>query len=558
MRELFFSKEFFEQTSNSVILLDRQKIVQKANPSFSRITGYDDHEIVGKKINLLRSGKHEKGFYDEMWKKVDSVGFWEGEVWIRRKNGELLLSRRTIFLIKDSDLSDCRYVLIGRDSRDENLIYDKREEFYYRDFITGLPHSYIFREMFTSLIKEAARKNEKLAIILLDFVSFKHINESFGYTIGDNFLNIASERLRQSVGEDALMTRMGGDVFAIVLKNIESEKYVINIVEKIMENFKEHPFIFSGQEIYLSTNVGISLYPTDGKNDQDLFKAADLARYRAKENGKGHYQFYLPSLNARVFERLVLETNLRKAIDDHNLILYYQPQIDIASGNVVGMEALIRWSHPELGIVPPAQFIPVAEETGLILPIGRWVIRESCRQWNEWKENGYKPIVISVNLSAKQLQSELVDVVKDSLDEYDVDPKFIELEITETAVMKNVEDAIEILKELENIGIKISIDDFGTGYSSLNYLAKLPLHALKIDRSFIQNVSVSEEDATIVSTVIAMAHKLHLEVIAEGVEKESDLQFLKEQHCEKYQGFYFSPPVPSNVAVKWLRKEKDA
>lgn len=556
MNKIFFSYKFFEGTSYSVVLLDKNKQIIKVNPSFCLASGYKEKEVLQKHISIFQSGRHEPSFYEQLWDKVDEVGFWEGESWFRRKDGELYLTKRNIFVnpVEDDDENPYHYIVLGRDMREEVLALNEEEAFHSKDFITGLPHSFIFREILSSMIKDATKKKSKLAVVLLDLVRFKQINESFGYTIGDHFLNIIAERLRACVGEEMLMTRMGGDVFALVINGIKNEKDIVKVVDRILHNFKTEPFSFSGQEIYLSTTIGISVFPTDGATEHELFRAADLARYRAKENGAGNYQFYLPSLNARMFERLVLENNLRKAVENEHLVLFYQPQIDIKTGEVTGLEALIRWQHPEFGTVPPSQFIPTAEETGLILPIGKWVIKEACRQLEAWEKEGYKPIVISVNISAKQLQPQLVNDVKTYLKQFNVQPKYLELEITETAVMKNVEDAILILRELEKIGIKISIDDFGTGYSSLNYLAKLPLHALKIDRSFIQNVSFSKEAITIVSTVIAMAHKLNLAVVAEGVEKESDLLFLSEMNCEKYQGFYFSPPVPSYEVIQFLKK----
>jgi len=557
MKKLYLSDDFLQKTANSIILLNENREILKVNPSFEHATGYKEKEVIGKTLEFLRSDRQNKAFYDQMWSSVEEKGIWEGELWNRRKNGEIFLARRTLFVNEGLDRGDYHYIVIGRDSvEDKSLDLEAGTENHFKDFITGLPQSFMFKEMVSSLLQEANRKRKKVSVIFLDFVSFKYINESFGYAVGDNFLNIASERLKRIVGVDTLMSRMGGDVFALILKDILTEKDVLNVVDRIIHSFKEEPFIYSKQEIYLSTNIGISIFPNDGKNEDELFKAADLARYRAKENGKGKYQFYTPSLNVRMFERLVLETNLRKAIEDEKLMLFYQPQIDIPTGKVIGMEALVRWNHPDLGIVSPAQFIPIAEETGLILPIGKWVLQEACKQIRAWIDQGYDPITVSVNLSAKQLQGDLIDLIEETLLEYQIEPKYLELEITETTVMKNIEKAIEMLHEIEKLGITISIDDFGTGYSSLSYLAKLPIHSLKIDRSFIQNVSSSNDDATIVSAVIAMAHQLNLNVVAEGVEKIEDLHFLREQKCEKYQGFYFSPPVPAIEIEQYLNKTK--
>lgn len=555
MSTMFFSDDFFKSSTNSIIFLDKNKNIIKANPSFYAISGYIPHDIVNKNIKKINSGRHDENYYSEVWKKVEKHGFWEGNSWVRKRNGSLFLSKRIILTNKSED-SDVRYIILSDDIDEESNNIEINNNLLTNDFITGLPHSFIFREIVTNLIKEKKKKKEKLAIILLDLVKFKHINESFGYTTGDHFLNVASERIQQNISEDSLICRIGGDIFAICLKNVQNEKDITHTVDKIIDSFKKEPFIFRGEQIFLSLNMGVALYPTDGVNVKELFKSADLARYRSKETGPNTSHFYMPSLNARVFEKLVLETNLRKALDEERLILFYQPQVDIKTNKVVGFEALIRWQHPELGTISPAQFIPAAEDSGLIIPIGKWVFKEACKQIKTWKDKGLKPVKVSVNISPKQLMPSLIDDVIYSLNLYEVDPSLIEVEVTETAVMKNVEDAIFILRELEKIGIKISIDDFGTGYSSLNYLAKLPLHALKIDRSFIQNVSISKEASTIVSTVIAMAHKLNLEVIAEGVEKESDLKFLRKLKCEKYQGFYFSKPVLPEKVEGMLEKKQ--
>jgi diguanylate cyclase (GGDEF)-like protein len=393
-----------------------------------------------------------------------------------------------------------------------------------------------------------------MAVCFINITRFHKINDSFGYGIGDETLKDVAKRLRSVIGEDTFMTRMGGDLFAFLISDAEEEKDIINIINKISVSFKKIPFFIKEQEVYLSISMGISIYPQDGLSSQELFTNADAARSRARENNADNYQFYKKELNVKMFEKIVMETNLRKAYENNEFVMYYQPQNNIKTNEIESVEALIRWSHPEIGIIPPSKFIPLAEEIGLILNLGDWALYTACMQNKKWQDKGFKKIPVAVNVSTVQFaQFDFVKKVKDVLAISGLEPKYLELEITESSIMKDIQKTIEILKELNEIGVKISIDDFGTGYSSLSYLAKFPIHSLKIDRSFMENIPISKENKTIVSLIIKMAHELNLDVIAEGIEEEAQLEFLKSENCEKYQGYYFSHPLPAKKIEKYIK-----
>ncbi|PNU19057.1 hypothetical protein C2E25_14355 [Geothermobacter hydrogeniphilus] len=421
------------------------------------------------------------------------------------------------------------------------------------DTLTSLPNRDHFYTRLRKTMLTAGKTGNRAAVLLLDLDRFKNINESLGHDLGDRVLCRVADRLRRCLRDSDLVARSGGDEFVIILEEIQDVAHIDIVARKIHKALSPLLEIDSYQ-LCVTGSLGISVYPEDGADAEDLMRAADTALFRAKEKGRNTYQFYTPDMNARSCELLLLESSLRRGIEQQELVLHYQPQIDLFTGHVRGMEALVRWNHPQRGMIPPGDFIPLAEETGLIVPMGEWVLREACRQNRRWQALGFSPIRITVNISARQfLKGDLVQMVAEVLEETTLDPCFLELEITESMVMDDVETAIFIMAQLAALGVHLAIDDFGTGYSSLAHLKRFPLTTLKIDRAFVKDLTVNGEDEAIVRAIVALAHSLDLQVIAEGIETEEQYLFLKERGCEQGQGFLFSKPLPADKIRTFLR-----
>jgi diguanylate cyclase (GGDEF)-like protein len=425
------------------------------------------------------------------------------------------------------------------------------EHLAYHDPLTGLPNRPLFIDRLIVALAQASRDGQKLAVLFLDVDRFKDVNDSLGHTSGDALLKAVASRVRNSVREGDTVARFGGDEFTLLIPKIDQVDDVAKIAQKIIEALRV-PFQLHEQDLFVSASIGVSIYPADGHDPETLVRNADTAMYRAKEQGRDSYQLYAPAMNARALERLALENLLRRAVEHDELVLHYQPLIDTKSRAITGVEALVRWRHPELGLLLPAQFISVAEVSGVILPIGEWILRTACAQVREWQRR-HESLMMSVNLSARQFQQpDLVDQVRRALEESGVEPWRLQLEITESHAMQNTESSIFTLRELKELGVRIAMDDFGTGYSSLNYLKRFPIDTLKLDQSFIRDITTDPADAAIVSAVIAMAHSLSIEVVAEGVETKEQLEFLARQNCDVIQGFLFSAPMPAEELVRFL------
>lgn len=410
------------------------------------------------------------------------------------------------------------------------------------DFLTGLPNLRLFSETFQNRIESAAKHDSSIAILFIDLDRFKWINDTYGHSVGDYFLKETSNRITHTLEANELGSRIGGDEFILLLLGYSQE----TIAEKAeqISTLLSQPLLYEGQEISVTPSIGISLFPENGDSVETLVKHADIAMYRAKEQGRNNYQFYACEMEDAIVRRAVLENGIRKALERNEFILYYQPQIDLETKKIVGLEALVRWIHPEHGLISPVEFIPIAEETGLIVPIGEWILQTACEQAKLWQVQGFPKLRISVNLSARQVQQKnLVEKISSILKTSELEPELLELEITESIAMYNEEYVINKLLSLKKIGIKIAIDDFGTGYSSLNYLNKFPIDTLKIDRSFVNQIKNTTDNQEIITTIIVMARNLKLKVIAEGVETVEQLRFLEEQQCNEVQGFYFSKPL---------------
>ena len=422
----------------------------------------------------------------------------------------------------------------------------------YHDALTGLPNRRLFQDRLSVAVAQAHRNAQPLAVLFLDLDRFKPVNDSLGHSAGDRLIQDVAERLRTCLREGDTVARLGGDEFTLLLPGVSQVVDAARVAEKVLDTLRQ-PFHIEGRELFVTASIGISLYPDDGRDADALVRNADAAMYRAKEQGRDNYQLYAPALNATALERLALESSLRQALAHDELIVHYQPVLDLASGRLEAMEALLRWRHPELGLVPPTEFIPLAELTGLIIAFGPWVLRTACAQTRAWQEAGHAEVGVAVNISARQFQHpDLVAQVKRALDETKLEPRFLELEITETSAMHGVQMAIHTLRELKALGVRIAIDDFGTGYSSLSYLRRFPIDTLKIDRIFISEITHDPDDAAIATAVIALAHTLKLRVVAEGVETAEQLAFLTARGCQHAQGFLFGAPRPAEECASLL------
>jgi len=427
------------------------------------------------------------------------------------------------------------------------------EEQVTHDLLTGLPNRLLFGDRLTQRLAQSRRSRKPLAIMFLDLDHFKLVNDTLGHNVGDNMLKQVAERLAVAVREADTVARMGGDEFIAILSDISQPQDAAAVAQRVLKTLSE-PFVLNNQELFISASIGISVYPSDGADSETLVKNADAAMYRAKDQGRNRWLFYTEDLGAVASERVKLETGLHRALERGEFVLYYQPQVDLKTGGLIGAEALLRWRHPELGLLSPAQFIPLAEETGFILPIGEWVLRTACAQNKAWQDAGFPPMDIAVNVSAVQFQrDDMVDTVRQVLEETGLEPHYLSLELTESILMRNPEAAAGILRNLKTLGVQISIDDFGTGHSSLSYLKRFPTDIVKIDQSFVRDVASDPDDAAIAGAMVAMAHSMSLRVIAEGVETLGQLHFLRSLNCDQMQGFFVSRPLPSEEFVDVLR-----
>jgi diguanylate cyclase (GGDEF)-like protein len=428
----------------------------------------------------------------------------------------------------------------------------------YYDALTNLPNRVLFHDRLQQMMIKARRTGKQVALLFLDLDRFQQINKTLGHDVGDRLLQEVAERLRNYIRKSDTVVRLGGDEFALIIDDIKNHKDVSRLARKVLELLAKVTMVDS-YELYITSSIGISLFPEDSEEAEGLMRCAETAMYRAKESGKNNYQFYTADMNTRALELLLLETGLRKALENHEFVVHYQPQFDLSSRRLIGMEALLRWRHPARGMISPADFIPLAEETGLIVPIGEWVMKEACAQNKAWQDAGYQQVKVAVNMSGLQFRQEsIAKTVARVLAETKLAPQYMELEVTESMIMGNAEATIATLNELKQMGVRLSIDDFGTGYSSLSYLKLFPIDNLKIDRSFIKNINYDENDAMIADSIIALAHSMNLSVIAEGVEEEAQLQLLQEKNCDAVQGFFTGRPVPAEDFVDFFNSQPGA
>jgi diguanylate cyclase (GGDEF)-like protein/PAS domain S-box-containing protein len=539
------SAAVFKSTVEGVIITDHEERIVDVNRAFETITGYQREEIIGQTPRILKSERHDMSFYRDMWKSLADTGQWRGEVWNRRKNGEVYPEWLNISSITDGSGALTNYVAVFSDITSIKRSEEELDHLAHHDALTDLPNRLLFNSRLKQAIKHARREGSVLAVLFVDLDRFKNINDSMGHSAGDSLLQQLAVRLKGVLRLDDSVARISGDEFVILLEQIGDSENTAIAVEKIMKVFKD-PFQLDGHQISITASIGISLYPVNGEDASTLLRHADAAMYRAKNEGRNSYQFYTREMTSSAFERVVMENALRGALEREEFRLAYQPQIQLQSGELTGLEALIRWHHPELGVVSPAKFIPLAEDTGLIHDIGIWVMQAACRQGKEWLDKGYDFGRIAVNVARPQLQrSDFLDTVKKALELSGLSAVNLELEVTERSVVENTEQAVQQLKALGAMGLRLSIDDFGTGYSSMSYLKLLPIHKLKIDQSFVRDIPIDRNDMAISEAIIALGHALDLHVIAEGVETEQQAEFLSEKGCKEGQGYLYCKPLPA-------------
>lgn len=545
----------FESSREGIVITDLEPRILAINRAYTEITGYSEAQVLGKNPKIIKSGHHGKPFYQAMWASLKNVGHWSGEIWNRRKNGEIYPQWLTISTVCNDRNEPCNYVGVFADITQMKQSEAQLAQLAHYDPLTGLPNRLLVQSRLHHAIERAQRHNLRIATLYVDLDRFKNVNDSLGHPIGDELLIMLAARLKKRLREEDTLARLGGDEFLLVLEDIKEPSESASVAQTLIDLLATPFALPSGHEIFINASIGISLFPDDASNVTELIQHADMAMYLAKKEGRSTYRYHTEALSIAANERLVMETRLRHALTAGEFVLHYQPLIDAHSGRAVGVEALVRWQPPGEAIVPPGKFIPIAEETGLIVPLGEWVLRTACAQGRAWMDAGFAPLVMAVNLSVRQFQSEnLAEVIQRVLEETKLPAAYLELELTESMFMEHAERSIDTLKTLKAPGIQLAIDDFGTGYSSLTYLKRFPIDKLKIDQSFVRGLAHDPNDREIAATIIAMARGLKLSVLAEGVESEQQLAFLRQHGCDYYQGFLFHRPAPAKELEAWLRE----
>jgi diguanylate cyclase (GGDEF)-like protein/PAS domain S-box-containing protein len=547
------ASKVIENSNQAVLITDADNKIISVNPAFEKITGYSSADALGQDPKLLASGRHLKDFYQTMWHDLQAFDHWEGELWDRRKNGEIYPKWARMGTLRDPDSKRItNYVAIFSDITERKASEEKIHHLAHHDPLTHLPNRFAFSVHLKRALALARRENYRVGMIFIDLDHFKTINDSLGHHTGDLLLIEVGQRIRNAIRESDLVARLGGDEFVVVIEGVLRSEDISPITQKILDALAQ-PYAIESYQLTATPSIGVSIFPDDGDDADSLMKNADTAMYHAKNAGRNNVQFFAQHMNESAQARLLLENDLRTAIREQQFELYYQPQFDAAGKRLLGLEALIRWRHPQRGLVSPAEFIPVAEDTGLIVAIGEWVLGQACRQAKAWQQAGLEFGNVAVNISAQQLQrAGLVAAVEQALRDSDLAAAKLELEITETGVMTAAADAVLILETLKQLGVALAIDDFGTGYSSLAYLKRFPVDRLKIDRSFVMDIEKDASDAAIARSVIALAHALGLEVVAEGVESEGQAAFLRAHQCDRLQGYLYARPMPAEEVVKLM------
>jgi diguanylate cyclase (GGDEF)-like protein/PAS domain S-box-containing protein len=553
---LRLAAQVFDSTQESILMTDADGNIVAVNPAFEQITGYSEAEVLGQNPRLLRSGRHDSAFYRTIWTCLESTGQWRGEIWNRRKNGQVYPERMGINAVREQHGRVSAYVSVSSDISDLKAAHLQLDFLTNHDPLTLLPNRNLLNDRLHLAMQAAQPDQQQVAILLFNIDRLQRINDSLGHTAGDTLLHILAQRLECKVTPGDTLAHLGGDEFALVLTKCRDVDDVIVTTRQLMERIAQ-PVTLQGQPVYVTASIGISMYPRDGLTVGALLIGADVALSHVKDAGRNGFRFFTGEMNMHALRFMSLENHLRHAIGRGELQLYYQPQVMLADGRVCGMEALLRWNCAELGGVPPADFIPLAEDTGLILQIGTWVMQEACRQNQAWQQAGLPPVPVAVNVSARQFSAgNLPAIVRAALHDSGLAPEYLEIELTESVMMHDSEANQSQLAELAAMGVAVALDDFGTGYSSLGYLSRYTLDKLKIDQAFVRNITSEPRSAAIAQATVALAHGLNLVTVAEGVETHGQLNYLRGIGCDEIQGFLFSRPLPADEMAALLREQR--
>ena len=548
---LELAMQVFSRGSEGIVITDQHNRIISINQAFERITGYSEKEAIGRDPKLLASGRHDRAFYEAMWADIESRGCWEGEIWNRRRNGEVYPQWLNASRVSTDNLQTTHYIGVFSDISQRKLAEEEVERLAFYDSLTGVPNRYLLRDRVEQAIRVAQRETRSFAMAFIDLDHFKEVNDVFGHETGDGLLCGVVKRIHGNIREQDTLSRIGGDEFVLVLQDL-GEQEAGNRLQTILARMLE-PFEVGEHTLNLSASMGVAIYPADGEDFTSLLKNADIAMYQAKAAGRNQLCYFNPRMAQVARERMQIETALRDAIGRGELALHYQPQLSLGDGRLVGVEALLRWHHPSLGWVSPNDFIPVAEESRLIVTIGDWVIDEALRQLALWRAAGRDGFVVAVNVSARQLwMSDFVDGLAAKLAAFGVPGDALELEFTERVAMESPERGLPLMRALKKLGVRLSIDDFGTGYSSLAYLRWMPVDVLKIDQAFVHDIGLNQDDESICQSIIELARSLGIRTVAEGVETPEHARFLRQHHCAVGQGYLFAHPMTANTFESWI------
>lgn len=545
-----------EQTADAVMITDRDGTIEYINRAFEVMSGYTPAELKGRNPSILKSGQETDEFYARLHEALARGEPFSNVFINRRKSGEVYYQEETISPLRDDSGTITHFISTSKDVSEQ--VESKKRLFHlaHYDILTGLPNRVMFAERLAHALRQAQRNRQKVAVMLLDLDHFKNVNDTLGHGVGDELLKQVAARLNSSVRGTDTVARLGGDEFTVLLECLAQVDDAGNTAAHLMDACRE-PFTLNGNEVYVTASLGVAAYPDDAKTGDDLMKAADTAMYHAKESGRDAYRFFTPDMTARVLERVLLESQLRRALENEEFEVYFQPRVNLRSGRAVGAEALLRWNSPTRGLVAPSHVIGVLEETRLIIPVGDWILSKTCDQIRDWERRGIDDLRVSVNLSAVQFrQHKLAARIDDILHQAGVAPEKLELEITESVLMDDVEDCSHALEEFREMGIRVSIDDFGTGFSSMSYLKRFPVQNLKIDASFVHDVTTNPDDAAIAEAILSLGRTLKMDVTAEGVETADQLEFLRSRGCDEGQGFLYSMPLAATGFEEWLRRSR--
>lgn len=555
-KKLRLDAAVFENSLEGIIITDRNRGIISVNRAFTEITGYSEAEVLGKNPSMLSAKKHQPDFFEKVWADIENHGHWKGEVWNRRKNGKVFPELLSINTVAGDDGKPEHYVGVFSDITQLKKSEEELENLAHHDSLTGLPNRFSLRATLDHAIRHARRNHERIAVLFLDLDKFKVVNDSLGHAAGDELLKAVSERLNHRLRDQDTLGRLGGDEFVIILENLKSERDIIRVAKEVIE-LLSMPFSLSvGQEAYIGTSIGIAQFPDNANSGENLIAYADVAMYQAKQNGRNTYSFYNESLTADADQQLRTFSQIKKGIAEQEFELYYQPQIDITSGKLVAAEALLRWNHPERGVLTPAAFIKIAEERGIIRDLSKYVLIAACKTLLKWDAAGLKLPTLSVNISAQDFNHrEFCNEVQAIVEQSGINPSLLELEITENTLMRKADTIQKQLRHLRDLGINLAIDDFGTGYSSLSYLKHFPINKLKIDRSFVKDIDKDPADRVIISAIIDLAENFNLTVVAEGVEQQSQQDYLQREGCHLVQGYLHSKPLPAAEFEQLLQRK---